>query len=114
MEPKYDGPKLETLEGGKFGITAQFVKDMITRFKDGKAIPRRYVWEIIIAVQKLFVAEESLVNITLEKGMTCDVIGDVHGMILVSSSNQTIDSLSHIARTILRHATFVLSHWRTK
>lgn len=61
------------------GITAKFVEEMILRFKEGKGIPRRYVWEIALTVHELLVAEESLVNITLEKGMTCDVIGDVHG-----------------------------------
>lgn len=52
---------------------------MIQWFKDGKSLPRRYVWEIVLGAYALFAAEESLVKLDLEEGMTCDVIGDVHG-----------------------------------
>jgi len=75
LEKDYAGPKLETLEGGKFGITPQFVTEMIKLFKDGGALPRRYVWEIILGAHKHFEAEESLVKLDIEEGMTCDVIG---------------------------------------
>jgi len=66
---------LESLEGGKFGITSTFIKEMIQWFKDGKKLPRRYVWEIVLAAHALFAAEESLVKVDIEEGMTCDVIG---------------------------------------
>jgi len=52
---------------------------MIQWFKDGKAIPRRYVWEIILGAYSHFATEESLVDLDLEEGVTVDVIGDVHG-----------------------------------
>lgn len=52
---------------------------MIEWFKEGKTLPRRYVWEIVLGAFNLFAAEESLVKLDLEEGMTCDVIGDVHG-----------------------------------
>lgn len=42
----------------------------------------RYVWEIVMAVTDIFEAEASLVTLDLEDGMTCDVIGDVHGVFL--------------------------------
>jgi len=70
---------LELLEGGKYGITPQFIKDMITWFKEGKNIPRRYAWEIILAAHSLFAEEGTVVDVHLQDGMTCDVIGDVHG-----------------------------------
>lgn len=79
MDVSYAGPKLETLEGGKFSITFDFVKAMIQWFKDGKALPRRYVWEIVLGAYAHFAAEESLVKLDLEDGVTVDVIGDVHG-----------------------------------
>ena len=53
---------------------------MIEWFKDGKTLPRRYVWEIVLGAYNQFIQEESLVELVLEDGMTCDVIGDVHGM----------------------------------
>jgi serine/threonine-protein phosphatase 5 len=64
---------------GKFNITREFVDGMIHWFKDGKAIPKRYVWEIALGAFAHFSKEESLVEVKLEEGLTCDVIGDVHG-----------------------------------
>lgn len=52
---------------------------MIQWFKDGKALPKRYVWEIVLGAYTQFMKEESLVDIKLEEGVTCDIIGDVHG-----------------------------------
>lgn len=52
---------------------------MISWFKDGKAIPKRYVWEIVLGAYAQFAKETSLVDINVKEGMTCDVIGDVHG-----------------------------------
>lgn len=80
VDKNYTGPKLETLEGGKFGITLEFVKSLTQWFKDGKTLPRRYVWEIVLGAYSHFVKEESLVDVNLPDGVTCDVIGDVHGM----------------------------------
>ena len=54
---------------------------MLDWFKEGKTLPRRYVWEIALGAHDIFVQEESLVNLDLEDGMTIDVIGDVHGTI---------------------------------
>ncbi|KZP34736.1 protein phosphatase 5 [Athelia psychrophila] len=78
VDKAYAGPQL-TLNEGKYSITPEFVRSMIEWFKDGKALPRRYVWEIVLGAYNLFAAEESLVKLELEEGMTCDVIGDVHG-----------------------------------
>ncbi|KAI9461247.1 phosphoprotein phosphatase [Lactarius psammicola] len=69
VEKNYEGPKLETTDDGKFTITIEFIRSMMQWFKDGKTLPRRYAWEI----------EESLVDVKVEKGITIDVIGDVHG-----------------------------------
>jgi serine/threonine-protein phosphatase 5 len=78
VDKTYAGPKLEA-EDGKFKITHEFVKAMIEWFKDGKTLPKRYVWEIVLGAHAQFVQEESLVELKLEEGITCDVIGDVHG-----------------------------------
>jgi serine/threonine-protein phosphatase 5 len=52
---------------------------MIQWFKDGKALPKRYVWEIVLGAHEQFIKEASLVEVEVGEGMTCDVIGDVHG-----------------------------------
>jgi len=53
---------------------------MMKLFKDGKALPKRYVWEITLGAYSVFEKEPSLVELTLESGRSVDVIGDVHGM----------------------------------
>ena len=52
-------------------------------FKDGNALPKRYVWEIVLGAYSVFEKERSLVELTLESGKSVDVIGDVHGTYLV-------------------------------
>ncbi|KAF9263346.1 protein phosphatase 5 [Marasmius fiardii PR-910] len=78
VEKDYTGPQL-LQEGDKYTITLEFVRGMIQLFKDGKKLPRRYVWEIIIGAYEHFINEASLVDVDLAEGITCDVIGDVHG-----------------------------------
>ena len=84
MDSSYDGPKLTSTpipdsKVEKLSITREFVEGMIEWFKNGKSLPKRYVWEIVLGAYDAFMKEESLVDIALEEGMTCDVIGDVHG-----------------------------------
>lgn len=52
---------------------------MLKWYADGKSLPRRYVWEIVLGAYDTFKREESMVEITVEEGSTVDVIGDVHG-----------------------------------
>jgi serine/threonine-protein phosphatase 5 len=82
----YSGPRLpvvaEPSSGKKqptYGITVQFVQQMIEWFKDGKTLPRRYVWEIVLGCNSVLEKEQSLTDIILEDDMTCDIIGDTHG-----------------------------------
>lgn len=118
VDKDYKGPKLPTAEGGKYSIDLDFINAMIQWFKDGKTLPRRYVahvsrdcpqmtwsalqryvWEIVLGAHSHFVQEESLVTLNLEEGMTCDVIGDVHGL-----SSQThrlsIRACLHMSRQV--------------
>ena len=60
-------------------MTQSFLQAMIDWFKDGKTLPKRYVWEIVLGAHEQFAKEQSLVNLDIEDGVTCDVIGDVHG-----------------------------------
>jgi serine/threonine-protein phosphatase 5 len=68
-------------DDGKYKITIEFIRSMIQWFKDGKMLPRRYAWETILGAHDHFVKEESLVYVNIEKDMTIDVIGDIHGAI---------------------------------
>ncbi|THG95052.1 hypothetical protein EW145_g8032 [Phellinidium pouzarii] len=80
LDKSYSGPQLPSADGGKtYTITAAFVEEMIAWFKEGKALQRRHVWEIVLGAYAHFVREESMVELNLEDGMSCDVIGDVHG-----------------------------------
>ncbi|OJT10453.1 Serine/threonine-protein phosphatase 5 [Trametes pubescens] len=79
VDKGYAGPVLSQTDDGKYKIDLEFVKNMIEWFKDGKTIPRRYVWEIVLGAHSYFAQEESLVQVDIEEGMTIDVIGDVHG-----------------------------------
>ncbi|KAG5638877.1 hypothetical protein H0H81_009180 [Sphagnurus paluster] len=78
VDKTYAGPQL-TLEDGKYKITHAFIKAMIEWFKDGKTLPKRYVWEIVLGAHEHFAKTDSLVEVELADGVTCDVIGDVHG-----------------------------------
>lgn len=81
MEKTYEGPKLEKTDDDKYTITIEFIRSMIRWFTDGKTLPRRYAWEIILGAHDHFVKEESLVDVKVENDVTIDVIGDVHGAI---------------------------------
>jgi serine/threonine-protein phosphatase 5 len=50
LDKAYTGPKLDVDDEGVYQITATFVKEMIEWFKLGKALPKRYVWEICLRV----------------------------------------------------------------
>ena len=90
VDATYSGPQLPS-ENGKYYMTLQFVQEMIQWFKDGKTLPKRYVWEIVMGAYEHFIKEDSLVNVNIEEGVTCDVIGDVHGKCLFIAA-----SLCHI------------------
>ncbi|KAI4526227.1 protein phosphatase 5 [Schizophyllum commune Loenen D] len=79
VDKGYAGPKLRQDEDGKYTITLEFVRAMIEWFKDGKALPKRYVWEIVLAANDIFSKEDSLVTLDIPEDVTIDVIGDVHG-----------------------------------
>ncbi|KAI0256163.1 Metallo-dependent phosphatase-like protein [Lactifluus subvellereus] len=79
VEKNYGGPKLGRTDDGKYKITIEFIRSMIEWFRDGKTLPRRYAWEIVLGAHDHFVKEESLVSVKIENGVTIDIIGDVHG-----------------------------------
>jgi serine/threonine-protein phosphatase 5 len=74
VEDNYDGVRLES------EMTQEFIDDMIERFKNGKKIHRKYVFQIIKAVKDLVYNEPTMVEIGVESGKKLTVCGDTHGM----------------------------------
>lgn len=79
----YNGPRLadgddpETAHLGK--IDQAFIDGMIQYFKDGKRLPRRYAWQIILGAIRALKQEPTVVDYHIAQGTTIDVIGDTHG-----------------------------------
>jgi serine/threonine-protein phosphatase 5 len=83
VDSSYTGPRLEKVQNGGYKITQDFVDSMLDWFKGGKALHRRFVWEIVLGCYSELFKEDSLTDLLLEQGVTCDVIGDLHGNIWV-------------------------------
>jgi serine/threonine-protein phosphatase 5 len=75
VEESYDGERFDAEKG----MTGDFIKDMIQRFKEGKKIHKKYVFQIIIAVKALVHAEPTMVETTIPEGHRLTVCGDTHG-----------------------------------
>lgn len=78
----YTGPRLpEGPEGSEHlgSITWGFIEEMRDFFKKDGRLPVKYVWQILLGANRAFLAEDSLVDYTIEKGTTIDVFGDTHG-----------------------------------
>jgi serine/threonine-protein phosphatase 5 len=73
VEDSYDGAKL----GDE--MSEEFIDDMIQRFKDGKKLHRKYVYQIIIKVMGIVHAEPTMVETDIEEGTSMTVCGDTHG-----------------------------------
>ncbi|KAJ2896741.1 Serine/threonine-protein phosphatase T [Zalerion maritima] len=69
----YDGVRLGS------SMTQEFIDDMMERFKNGKKIHRKYVYQIIIMVKKLVYEEPTMVEMEIPDGVTLTVCGDTHG-----------------------------------
>lgn len=73
VEDTYDGTKLEN------EMTQDFVDDMISRFKNGKKIHKKYVYQIVAAVKKIVYDEPTMVETEIKEGHQLTVCGDTHG-----------------------------------
>lgn len=73
VENDYDGVRLEK------EMTQEFIDDMIQRFKDGKKIHKKYVFQIILAVKDIVYAEPTMVEMEVKEGHSLTVCGDTHG-----------------------------------
>lgn len=73
VDADYDGAKLEK------EMTPEFINDMLERFKNGKKIHKKYVYQIVLAVQKIVYDEPTMVEMEIEDDATLTVCGDTHG-----------------------------------
>jgi serine/threonine-protein phosphatase 5 len=73
IDADYDGVKI-----GK-EMTQEFIDDMIERFKNGKKIHKKYVYQIVLAVKQIVYEEATMVEMTIPDDATLTVCGDTHG-----------------------------------
>ncbi|KAI9887682.1 MAG: hypothetical protein M1823_000546 [Watsoniomyces obsoletus] len=71
----------DTYDGMRLGdhMTSEFIDDMIERFKNGKQIHRKYVFQIVLAVKNLVYQEPTMVEMGIDEGHKLTVCGDTHG-----------------------------------
>lgn len=81
VEPGYDGVRLGDT------MTQEFIDDMIERFKTGKKIHRKYVYQIVIAIKKLVYDEATMVEVKIPDDVRLTVCGDTHGKTTLASDN---------------------------
>ncbi|KAI1262549.1 protein phosphatase 5 [Xylariaceae sp. FL1019] len=74
VEPDYDGVQLKGDE-----MTQEFIDDMIERFKNGKKIHKKFVYQIVIAAKKVVYEEPTMVEMTIPDDVKLTVCGDTHG-----------------------------------
>jgi serine/threonine-protein phosphatase 5 len=55
---------------------------MLERFKNGKLIHKKYVYQIIIAVQKIVHEEPTMVEMEIDDDKKLTVCGDTHGKLI--------------------------------
>lgn len=73
VDASYDGVRLEK------EMTQEFIDDMIDRFKNGKKLHKKYVFQIILAVKELVYNEPTMVETQVKEGHKLTVCGDTHG-----------------------------------
>jgi serine/threonine-protein phosphatase 5 len=74
VEESYDGARLE-----KDVMTKEFITEMIQRFKDGKKLHKKYVYQIVLSVKQLVYDEPTMVEVSVPEGHKLTVCGDTHG-----------------------------------
>jgi serine/threonine-protein phosphatase 5 len=71
----YDGPTL----GDEMSL--EFIQGMIQHFKDGKNLPRKYVYQVLLQIIKLLSDLPTLIEIDIPQDKHITVCGDVHGQL---------------------------------
>lgn len=73
LEADFDGVKLGS------EMTQEFIDDTMERFKNGKNMPKKYVYQIILAVKELVYNEPTMVEVEIPDDVKMTVCGDTHG-----------------------------------
>lgn len=74
IEDEYTGPKLDD---GK--VTLEFMKDLIEWYRNQNKLHRKYAYKILLDVKSWFMAQPSLVDITIPSEKKFTICGDIHG-----------------------------------
>lgn len=93
VEADYDGVRLEN------DMTQEFIDDMTERFKTGKKIHRKYVYQIVLKVKEMVYDEATMVEMAIPDDVQLTVCGDTHGQ--CPSLPSRCDSLTALPRPIL-------------
>jgi serine/threonine-protein phosphatase 5 len=75
VDESYDGPYLD--HDAK--ITESFIQSMLFQFKNGKQIHKRFVVQILLWVKKIFEELPNICEVSIPKGATFTICGDIHG-----------------------------------
>ncbi|KAE9374515.1 Metallo-dependent phosphatase [Stipitochalara longipes BDJ] len=73
VDADYDGARLDK------EMTTEFITDMLERFKNGKKLHKKYVYQIVLAVQKIVYDEATMVEMEIPDDAQLTVCGDTHG-----------------------------------
>ncbi len=73
VDQTYDGVRLHN------EMTQEFIDDMIERFKNGKKIHKKYVFQILKAVRDIVYDEATMVEMEVAPDTKLTVCGDTHG-----------------------------------
>ncbi|XP_011163742.1 serine/threonine-protein phosphatase 5 [Solenopsis invicta] len=74
IEDEYTGPKLVD---GK--VTLEFMKDLLEWYRNQNKLHRKYAYKILLDVKSWFMAQPSLVDITIPEEKKFTICGDIHG-----------------------------------
>jgi len=78
IDPSYNGTHLYTKEDGE-KLTLPSVMKMVQDFKDEKVLHTSYVYKILLDTLSIMKKESPVVEVTVPKGTSITVCGDVHG-----------------------------------
>lgn len=79
VEDSYTGPRMDKDSSGNYVLTMNFIKEMMTAFREQKMIHRRFAYQIMIEAQNIFKSLPSLVDLKIPDDKHITVCGDVHG-----------------------------------
>lgn len=74
IEDEYTGPKLEDEK-----VTLQFMQDLLEWYKKQNKLHRKYAYKILLDVKAWFMAQPSLIDITIPEDSKFTICGDIHG-----------------------------------